>query len=82
MISNNASWSLTENAECDVGFFYCGDPYMADHPCMRVDLECDGLSQCLSYNADESLCGSCPNSYCQNGGVCATDGKEERLTCK
>lgn len=54
---------------------------MSGHPCMRVDYECDGITECSTYSADESLCGSCPDSYCQNGGLCATDGKGERPTC-
>nr|XP_053646985.1 MAM and LDL-receptor class A domain-containing protein 1-like [Cherax quadricarinatus] len=59
-----------EKTPCDPGFFYCADRFM-EIPCMRVSNLCDGKVQCLAYKADESLCGQCPDYYCQNNGDCA-----------
>ncbi|MPC07725.1 MAM and LDL-receptor class A domain-containing protein 1 [Portunus trituberculatus] len=71
-----------ENSHCDPGFFYCGDKFMSHHPCMTNDDVCNGIVQCLSHQADESVCGDCPHNYCQNGGVCAPQRREKRPACK
>ena len=73
---------LSENAHCDPGFFYCGEKYMQEHPCMKMKMVCDNFVECLSYNADESVCGECPDNYCQNDGKCTTEGNEDPPACK
>ncbi|KAG7165100.1 MAM and LDL-receptor class A domain-containing protein 2-like 1, partial [Homarus americanus] len=60
-----------DKTPCDDGFFYCADPFMIELPCMSNSNLCNGMAKCLTYKADESLCGYCPENYCQNNGTCS-----------
>ncbi|XP_071520575.1 LOW QUALITY PROTEIN: MAM and LDL-receptor class A domain-containing protein 1-like [Panulirus ornatus] len=72
-----------DKTPCDPGFFYCGEVFMVHHPCMLMSHVCDGKVQCFYYNADESVCGGCPDNYCQNDGICAahSDGDAPACNC-
>ncbi|KAK7072098.1 hypothetical protein SK128_009910 [Halocaridina rubra] len=78
LISN--LYYLTET-NCDPGFYFCNDTFL-EPPCLPLADICDGTAQCLSHSADESVCGGCPDDYCQNGGSCSSS-KESRVppTC-
>ncbi|XP_045625135.2 MAM and LDL-receptor class A domain-containing protein 2 [Procambarus clarkii] len=72
-----------ENTPCDPGYIYCGDQFMADHPCLEAESVCDGKIDCKLYNADESLCGVCPSYYCLNQGTCSVASKQAPVcSCK
>lgn len=49
---------------------------------MSNDKVCNGVVQCSHYDADESVCGDCPDNYCQNNGVCAPQRAGKRPACK
>ncbi|KAH6935926.1 hypothetical protein HPB50_011476 [Hyalomma asiaticum] len=63
---------------CKENEFFCttGSP----RTCMPRSLLCDGHEDCAG-GSDESLCRTCPNYLCQNGGTCGWTPKAPSPTC-
>ncbi|CAN8002193.1 unnamed protein product, partial [Ixodes hexagonus] len=66
--------------QCEQSFAFC--PSGSPDWCISRSFQCDGHNDC-SDGSDESLCGSCPASFCLNGGHCniATEGGRPTCTC-
>ncbi|XP_018026990.1 uncharacterized protein LOC108682356 [Hyalella azteca] len=59
---------------------YCGG---SGNQCVdRLQTLCNGVVQCPLYDADESICGECPPTYCINGGVCYVDEVTSAPECR
>ncbi|CAL4124080.1 unnamed protein product, partial [Meganyctiphanes norvegica] len=76
---NDETYEKCPESPCDDGFYYCGDQF--GHGCEPDIQLCNGLTQCSKYHADESLCGKCPDNYCQNQGNCSFE-ENKAPTCR
>ncbi|KAL1476418.1 hypothetical protein MTO96_036519, partial [Rhipicephalus appendiculatus] len=63
---------------CKEDEFYCPTKYPA--ACLPRVLLCDGHEDCFG-SADESLCGVCPEFFCQNNGVCSWTQNKRSPAC-
>ncbi|XP_064478691.1 MAM and LDL-receptor class A domain-containing protein 1-like isoform X2 [Ornithodoros turicata] len=54
--------------QCPPEYFYCALPPTDDH-CLPRTFICDEHPDCAD-GSDESLCGVCPEYFCQNSGLC------------
>ncbi|XP_019632080.1 PREDICTED: MAM and LDL-receptor class A domain-containing protein 1-like [Branchiostoma belcheri] len=62
---NSDEVGCTGDFPCNGSSVYCG----STSSCLSQTTRCDGTDDCTT-GADEALCGSCPITYCQNGGLC------------
>ncbi|KAA0194380.1 hypothetical protein HAZT_HAZT001867 [Hyalella azteca] len=69
-----------DGTPCGAGQMYCGG---SGNQCVdRLQTLCNGVVQCPLYDADESICGECPPTYCINGGVCYVDEVTSAPECR
>lgn len=61
-----------DGTPCNPGSIYCGDPDL-NPPCLVAKYMCDKNVSCRSYQADESLCGVCPENLCLNKAECVVE---------
>uniref|UniRef100_V5GJQ6 Putative mam and ldl-receptor class a domain-containing protein n=2 Tax=Ixodes ricinus TaxID=34613 RepID=V5GJQ6_IXORI len=64
--------------QCEKTLAFC--PSGSPDWCINRNFLCDGHNDC-SDGSDETVCGSCPASFCLNGGHCNVLAAGERPTC-
>ncbi|XP_054550654.1 MAM and LDL-receptor class A domain-containing protein 1 [Talpa occidentalis] len=73
----NEDESSCPNESCSDGALLCP----SSNSCISVHQRCNGLTDCLDFQLDESSCSECPIAYCRNGGTCVVEKNGPMCRC-
>ncbi|XP_069847836.1 MAM and LDL-receptor class A domain-containing protein 1 [Dipodomys merriami] len=73
----NEDESICSNQSCPNGALVCP----SSNNCILAHQRCDGITDCVDFQLDESSCSECPRSYCKNGGTCVVQSNGPMCWC-